>query len=118
MNSGLVNHGVPASPAIATGFTGRATPPATTSATDRLPPEADVAHPARWRRDDEHDRVVHDLHDRDREGVRARCNRYHRGDREAGAQQRQARERIAEDEGKRYGQRNGAPIREAERRTA
>jgi hypothetical protein len=46
--------------------------------------------------DGEHERVVHDLHDRDAEGVGGERDRNDGGERQAGAQQRQARERVAE----------------------
>src|SRR5215218_4415425 len=55
-------------------------------------------------RNDEHERVVDDLHHGDADRVRGECDRGNRGECEAGAQQREARERVAEHERQRYGE--------------
>ena len=78
-------------------------------------PEQDVADPGGHRAGDEqHDRVVDDLHDRDAEGVGGEGDRDDGRQRHPGPQQRQAGERVAEEERQRDGERHSAPLGEAQ----
>ena len=73
---------------------------------DRHPePEDDVDQPGVHRPGDQrHDDVVDDLHGRDRQRVGGQDDAERRTDAETGLEQRQGRERVAEDEGQRHRQ--------------
>ena len=66
-------------------------------------------------RDQQHDRVVDDLHHGDAERVRGERDRHDGREREAGAQQRQAGEQVAEEERERDRQRDRRPVAPAQR---
>ena len=65
--------------------------------------------------DEQHDRVVDDLHGRDRERVGGERDRHHHREREPGAQQRDAGQRVAERKREHDRERDRGEVREAER---
>ena len=79
-------------------------------------PEEDVPEAGVHRAGDRgHERVVDDLHDRDREGVGGERDRDHGPEREPRPQQRQAGQRVAEEEGERDRERDRPQVAEPER---
>ena len=98
-------------------LTGTVRTKATTSANERLPQNSSVSRPACIAPGTmSMISVVDDLHRRDRERVRGQRDRDHGGEREARLQQRQAGQRVAEEEGEGDGQDDRREVREPERR--
>ena len=97
-------------------LTGTAKAPATTREKERLPQKSSESRPGLHRPGDrDHDRVVDDLHRRDAERVGGEGDRDHRRQRQSGAQQRQAGQGVAEEEGEADGEGDGPQVGEAER---